>query len=212
MAKFFSTSVSFQRIADGLVWGASCAALIFGFYKLRTYNDNFVFWSTVAYVIGLFCILPWFRSDNMLRRYGYKRLASTIELLLLASLIVNGYGTLGWYRTTVHYDDFVHFITPAMITWGAGIWYVSHVALKRQLTKLPRKAYWVIGIGLACGLLWEPLELLFDYLFATTTSGQAGQELDTLYDVIMDVLGVCAGWAVFLLTRVRMLKWIQRGE
>lgn len=212
MRKFFSFSVSFEGVVDLLVWGVSCAGVIFALYKLQTYNDSFVLWSAIGYIIGLFSIIPIFRSDAALRRYGYKRLGSIIELLLAASLVFNGFGTLGWYLTTEHYDDFVHFITPAMITWGCGMWYVAHIALKDQVTTLPKKAWWVIAAALAVSLVWEPTEFITDKLLGTTTYGQPGQPLDTLYDITMDVLGVVTGWLVFLATRVRILRWIQRGE
>jgi len=212
MVNFFSTTLSFQRIVDLLVWGVSCVALVFGFYNITVLNNAFVFWCTIAYIIGLFSILPLFRSDAVLRRYGYRRLAAIIELLLTLSLVFNGIGSLGFYVTTVHYDDFVHLLTPATVTWGFGIWITARIALRDQIVALPRQVWKVVIIGLALAFVWEPVEFLTDMLLGTNTFGQDGQQFDTYYDLIMGVLGVCVGWIVFVYTRVRVLRWIQRGE
>ncbi len=206
------TSISFKRIVDLLVWGTSGVALAFGVYHLTLLNSAFIFWSSVAYVIGLFSIAPIFHADMMLRRYSYQRLASIIELLLIASLVLNGCGALGWYRTVYHYDDFVHIATPAMITWGCGMWYTARIALRKQMHTLPKRAWFIVIFAVLISLLWEPLEFYGDQLLGTKTYGQADQAFDTWYDLLMDVVGVLIGWLVFLKTRVAVLRWVQKKK
>lgn len=207
-----NTSVSFQRIVDLLVWASSTVALVFGVYHYTVLENAFIFWVSVIYVFGLFSIAPIFRSDTLLRRYGYRRFASIVELLLIVNLVINGWGALGWYRTWYHYDDFVHFATPAMITWGCGMWYTARIALRKQMTMLPKRAWLILLFALAISLLWEPLEFYGDQLLGTATYGQDGQVFDTWYDVLMDALGVLAGWFVFLHTRIPVLRWVQKVE
>jgi hypothetical protein len=203
-------SVSFKNIVDLLVWGTSGVALGLGVYNLQVLDNAFVFWSAVAYVVGLFSIAPIFRADTMLRRYSYQRLASVVELLLIINLVINGWGALGWYRTLQHYDDFVHFATPAMITWGCGMWYTARIALRKQMQTLPKRAWWILLFALTICLLWEPIEFYGDQLLGTQTYGQAGQVYDTWYDLLMDMLGVIVGWLIFLETRLPMLHWVQK--
>jgi uncharacterized membrane protein YjdF len=128
------------------------------------------------------------------------------------SLFLNGSGALGWYRTWYHYDDFVHFATPAMITWGAGMWYTARIALRKQMHTLPKRAWLILVVGLLISVIWEPLEFYGDQLLGTKTYGQADQAFDTYYDLLMDLLGVLTAWFIFLKTRIAVLRWVQKKK
>lgn len=210
--KSIKNSVSLQRIVHLLVWGTSGVGLALGLYHLVVLDNAFIFWASVAYVVGLFSIVPIFHADSMLRRYSYQRFASVVEILLIASLFLNGSGALGWYRTSYHYDDLVHFATPAMITWGCGMWYTARIALRKQIRTLPKHAWFIVVFVLLLSVIWEPIELYGDQILGTKTYGQADQVLDTWYDLLMDFLGVLTGWFIFLKTRIPVLRWVQKKK
>ncbi|HBY73524.1 MAG TPA: hypothetical protein DEG44_02405 [Candidatus Kerfeldbacteria bacterium] len=153
-------------------------------------QNSFIFGSSIVYMVALL-IVPW-----LIIRHN-PRLSSVVQALLIATMVLNGFGAYGWYSSTLHYDDFVHFLSPALLTWGVCMWFKPH-----QL--------WYAAIfSIMTGLIWEPMEYFGDQIFSTRTYGQPGQPLDTAYDIVMDTLGVVFGLLVFRLTRRPVLAWIR---
>ncbi len=185
--------ISFERVVRGLVWGVALASFLFGLYHWLVLDIPFVFGAAITYIIVLFWI-PWLTSS---RRWG-----AMLQVLLMVNMILNGWGAFGWYRTFYFYDDLVHFISPVVMMWGFSIWYcLKHGGNAR----IPWK---IVALALFIGFIWEPMEYYGDMLLASKTYGQAGQPLDTVYDLVMDTSGVAAGYVVFLFTRHAALRWI----
>ena len=180
--------MSFVRIITGLVWGLQPFIFGIGLYHETVLDNAFIFGSSLVYMVALFSI-PYI--------VRHKRLSSLMQALLIVNMLLNGFGAYGLYTITYHYDDMVHFLSPALLTWGICVWFAPK--------QLWRPAVFAIVIG----LIWEPAEYYGDQIFSTRAYGQSGQPLDTLYDIMMDSFGVWLGLGVFWLTRRPVLNWVR---
>lgn len=180
--------MSFVRVITGVVWAIQPLILGFAIYHEVKLQNTFIFGSAIIYMVALLAV------PFIVRQ---KRLSSVIQTLLIANMMLNGLGAFGWYSTTYHYDDMVHFLSPAILMWGICLWFA------------PKQLWWAALFSIMIGFIWEPMEYYGDQILATRTYGQAGQPLDTVYDIIMDSLGVMFGLVVFQLTRRPVLAWLR---
>lgn len=179
-----------MRIITGLVWALQPVILGFAIYHEVKLHNTFIFGSSLLYM-ALLLVVPW-----LIIRHN-RRLSSLVQLLLLTAVLLNGFGSFGWYWSTVHYDDLVHFLSPALFIWGIGVWFN------------PKQIWRLVVVTLLVGVIWEPLEYVIDQIFNTRTYGQPGQSLDTFYDVMMDSLGTLFGLVVYRFTHRPVLAWLQ---
>lgn len=182
--------MSFVRIVTGLVWALQPVILGFAIYHEVKLQNTFIFGSSLLYM-ALLLVVPW-----LIIRHN-RRLSSLIQLLLLTTVLLNGFGSFGWYWTTYHYDDVVHFLSPAIFTWGIAVWFA------------PKQLWRPALFTLLLSLIWEPFEYYVDLVFSTRTYGQPGQSLDTIYDLLMDSLGILFGLMVYHFTRRPVLAWLR---
>lgn len=171
------------------MWGLQPFILGFAIYHQVELDNTFIFASSLVYMAALLIIPTVIMRDQ-------PRLRSVIQALLITNMLLNGFGAYGWYSTTFHYDDVVHFLSPAILVWGVCVWF------------RPRQMWKAVFFSILVGLVWEPMEYFGDQLLSTHTYGQPGQPLDTVYDIIMDTLGVIGGIMLFQLTRRPVLAWV----
>jgi uncharacterized membrane protein YjdF len=180
----------FIGLVNVIVALGSLVAIGFGIYHHLTIYDPFVLVSSIIYVLVVVGT-RWLHPN--------RRVTAILQLCLVINMILNGMGTASLYRTSYHYDDLVHFISPAMLTYVGAMW----LALKH-------KPVWpAIVFAAVISLGWEPVEIFFDAVFGTQTVGQWNQPLDTRYDLIVDTLGIVVAAIVFFKTKVRLLRWLQ---
>lgn len=188
------TQTSFQRIMLGLTWGVAVCTFGFGLYFLFEVDNAFIFGSALLYIIVLGGVRLFVHNERILALY---------RLMIVVNLVINGWGAFGWYRTLYYYDDFVHFSTPFIAVWIVFVWY----AYTYRTTKLP---WLLLATSVILGFVWELTEYYGDMVFNTETFGQADQPFDTMYDIIMDNFGILAGISLYLLTRKRLVRWLDR--
>lgn len=181
--------MTFIRVANVLVALGALVAIGFGIYHHLTIYDPFVLVSAIIYVL-IVIGTRWLHHN--------RKLTALLQLFLIINMILNGFGTFSFYRTLYYYDDVVHFISPAMLTYAGGVW-----------LSLRHKPLWPgVIFALAISIGWEPIEIFFDAVFGTQTVGQWNQPFDTWYDLIADVFGIITAAILFAKTKGRFLQWL----
>lgn len=124
----------------------------------------------------------------------HPELLSRVEILILTAIILNSLGYLWLFDKNLYffieYDTFVHFLAPILFTLCLAIIlmiYYYFKAIKIDKTKFVLKLALLTAIYT---LFWEVFEYGFDQIFKTGLYGQEGQTMDTLYDVVADLLSI----------------------
>ena len=165
--------------------------------------DNFfpdfyqpIIMASLALSSAFLIMLPRFlfreKSDKK-RMYATLRLQGLIALILL----LNGLGGLGLYKLYVigfEYDKLMHFTGPMLLTLFGSDFVSTWFDKKRKNALIVSGGLVVLG-----GLLWESLEAMSDAFLGTSLlgGGEGLAALDTMIDLIMNVLGVLLAFAVF---------------
>ncbi len=184
--------ISFTRVVSGIVWIGSAVAIVFGIYHHLKIYDPFVLVSACIYVLVVVST-QWAHPN--------RKLTALLQLFMIVNMILNGFGTNGLYRTSLHYDDLVHFLSPAFLMFAGLMW--------QRIRQRPLWVAVVFSILISVG--WEPTEIAFDYYFKTHTYGQTGQDLDTVYDIIMDLSGIIVAGLVYWKWEQPLLRWLRTG-
>lgn len=201
------SNLSVYRIFEGVAWGVSLATLVFAGLLFTTLENVHNGAGALVYVVVL-AVIPrlvrWiFPRQSPLTQ---KHLIMLTQGLVLMNLILNGWGSLGWYGTSYNYDDIVHFMSPVGLVYVAAIWY--QVYQRNKSTQVALQFPWVaMGFTAIISLIWEPTEYYGDRLVGSQTYGQIGQPLDTVYDLIADAFGILCGASLYWWTRHASLRW-----
>lgn len=127
------------------------------------------------------------------------KVPSLISFLVVVAAIVNAGGwAWEWYRL-VWFDEFVHFFTSMTVVAA-----ILSVAWAQGRLDVPATGaaviVWAAVIGLGLGILWEIAEALFVSLGL----------VDTLSDLVLDVIGAALGGLVALWTAQRQSPRLAR--
>lgn len=181
----------FIRCVNVLVWLSSLVGVGFGIYHHVKIYDPFVLVSAMIYV-AIVIATRWLHPN--------RKLTAIFQIFLIVNMVLNGLGTNGLYRTSLHYDDLVHFTSPAMLMFAGLLW-----------QDIRRKPFWpAVVFTIVVSFGWEPTEIVLDAVLKTHTYGQEGQDLDTVYDIIMDISGIGAVAIVFYRWRTQIMRWLVR--
>ncbi|MCW1930098.1 MAG: hypothetical protein KIH62_002155 [Candidatus Kerfeldbacteria bacterium] len=206
----FRSLSSFQRITYGVAAGAILLSIVFGIYAWIELNSPFIFWSSLVYV-ALLLALPWIvRRSGAHQRYSFSRIVTLLCFCITINLALNGLGSIGWYRSTLHYDDIVHLVTPILGVMLCMIWLCVRRQDELSYRDIQGLLLRVSLFVAALSVLWEPCELLLDMLFRVHTAGQDGQSLDTVYDIVVDGVGVVCAYVLCRQFWQPILRWLQK--
>lgn len=200
---------SIERLVLGSTAGITCVSVVFGAYEWLELSSPFIFGGSLVYV-ALLLILPWIlQKSHIQHEYSFSKVYAFVCGCITVNLVLNGLGSIGWYRISDHYDDIVHIVTPFLGFLLAILWiYVRHGPAYTHAQML-RIALWIALFVVCMGVLWEVVEVLLDSVFLVHTSGQDGQPLDTLYDIIDDAVGAICGYVFILCYRTPFLNWFR---
>lgn len=135
--------------------------------------------------------------------FYFKEHSIWTHLMVSAMILTAIFGELyiELYYTFTYYDKLLHFIVPILIV------FVSYDFLRKFTPDGKKRLYAAILITVAAVLFWEVAEIVFDYFFDATLVGVFTKVpitdelianrieilnpwLDTVYDVILDFLGI----------------------
>lgn len=130
-----------------------------------------------AWIIGAFFVL----SVTFLLMQD--RVPSLLNLLVVLAALVNALGwSLNFFNRFVWYDEVVHFFSSFAVVSAIG-----YLGWTQDLIGGSSRSFIFIckvtAIGLALGIAWEVIEMVFLNL----------QFRDTVVDLVLDVLGAAAG-------------------
>ncbi|MBI4691853.1 MAG: hypothetical protein HY773_00165 [Candidatus Terrybacteria bacterium] len=167
------------------------------------------FMGIASFASALLIILP----KIIFRPADEKKKEALIKLQFYTAvaLVLNGLGGLGFfqfYRYGLPYDKIVHFIVSLMATIGLTQFICAwwNWEFKKAITA-------VIILIMAGGVGWEGFEFLTDFVFKTKTFGIYGEYVnkDTIMDIILNVLGIIAGF-IILLKRKKLASPYKTGR
>jgi hypothetical protein len=196
MRTFFHARQPVTRdIAHAAFW--VLLALSVGFWTKRlTVPDPNTEWflGCMAVVSAAGLLLP--TAVLSLPKFGDGATPSTAgfyELLAVVGLTAAWAGSFGLYVAGINYDTFVHVLTSGLFAYV-----LVDVIIRAYPHFLDRwRTVWliVLVLGMAAGIGNELFEWGGDHLFGTKMYGKAGVPLDTVYDLVMDAVGVLVGIA-----------------
>lgn len=199
----------FERIVFAVTIAVACSTCIFGAAIYILQNNSFVFWCSIGYILILIALPFALRHSGVQPVYNRSRLLAVLYFAFVGDIILNGLGGLGWYRLAYHYDDLVHFAAPILGVIFCSAWAIARLHSAETYADVYIALWSMAGLVFAFTVLWEPAELLIDYLFHVETSGQYGQNLDTLYDMLMDCAGVIVGRVIMQYAYRPLTRWLR---
>lgn len=127
------------------------------------------------------------------KKTGMRDVVKELQVIIALSLVFNGLGELGLYKLYLvgfPYDKVTHFVTPVLLVFG-----IARFRSRYYGKDLMRSLWWAVVAVFVGGVAWEAWEWLSDVLFHTLEWGLYGEQAvqDTIWDVIMNGLGVAAG-------------------
>lgn len=183
---------SLKRIPRLLNIGLSLGFVIFSGYLFAYGNmedDQFRAWmGTLCAGIMLLPTLIYYSTSW--KHYITYDAMNMAEMMLDILLVLNGIGSLGFYRTLEYYDFILHIVNPLLGTWVIAILIGEYLQATRKYSLLRVQTSTlctIIGFIIA----WEAWEFFGDQLFGTEMFGQNGEwYIDTLSDIIAGVAGM----------------------
>ncbi len=123
------------------------------------------------------------------------RLPTLFDLLFVLAALINAGGwAFRWYNTIGPYDEIAHGFTTFALTLALG-----YLAYGRMLASFhEQRLLFVLTIasfGIAIGALWEVVEWVADFIFASQVVESINDIMD---DLIMDSLGAVVAGALSL--------------
>ena len=166
---------------------------------LVDYRDG-VLWRVAIWVILLIISKTCYFKAKSLSLLTHFIIALTILSAIFGELY------LELYYNWEYYDKILHFLNPILIL------FISYDFLKRFFPKDKKERIkYAIYVTIGLVLLWEVAEIVFDYFFDSALVGvfvKGAMEdpllsdrieilspwLDTLYDIILDFVGIVFGY------------------
>jgi len=185
-----------RHVAHAAFWAHIALAGVFasGWDVPGAFDEWFLVWIALLAAAGL--LLPWAlcRFIAPLRAAITPARLGLYEFLGVIGMLLGWGGTFGLYRVGLEYDSLVHFASCGMIAF---------VVLDASMRAFPRLAarrtvlLWTgFAITMIAGAANELFEWAGDRWLGTAMYGEAGQDLDTVYDFAANVAGFFIGaWA-----------------
>jgi len=121
-------------------------------------------------------------------------LLSWTEILVTTAIILNSIGYL-WlfdkiFLFIIGYDTFAHFITPILLTLALALILIFYNNLNNKQIHKSKFLLLLIFITIVYTFLWEVFEYVIDLFWHVGIFGEEDQPLDTVYDLVADVLSI----------------------
>jgi hypothetical protein len=131
-------------------------------------------------------------------RKNYNANAVLLMEAFLLIILINGISELKYDNDIFDYDSLNHFVNPLLITILIGLLYTLLNYEYREKINNKKIAGFSLIATIALVLLWEPFELLIDFLFKTKLVYDKFQSpfLDTSLDIAFGISGSLLGFFI----------------
>ena len=185
-----------QSIVTYLCWALLAGALVYGLF---TQSWNMVFLSVMVFILTL---IPFFFQSvvNIRLPIGF---VGGIVFFMVGTIFLGEAGD--FYERFWWWDAFLH--TFSAVGFGiVGVLIVLFLVRGDQVSSSPPSMLVLMAFSFAVsiGAVWEVFEFGMDQIFGTNM--QKNGLIDTMYDIIVDIIGAAFGAAagyIFLKSRRR---------